>query len=68
MEKNTVKRKGNCAECCHNGGDVCLGYGVIPSGSDEYVGCTYSLPITYLQSVFAAESVKCNAYKTKESK
>lgn len=69
MEKKMNENNGNCTECCYNGGDVCLGYGVLPDSSDDYIGSTYSLPISYLQSVFSdTDKSCCTAFKFKESK
>ncbi len=53
----------NCLNCKHNGGDVCLGYGTIPS-EDELDDCTYAQPIEVLLHKLANEP--CDDYVSED--
>lgn len=54
----------SCLNCENNAGDVCLGYGTIPSDDGELDGCSYSLPIDYLTARLGFEA--CDEYAEKE--
>lgn len=54
------KTERSCINCANNGGDVCLGYGTIPSDEGELDNCSYSLPIDYLMSKLGFEA--CDDY------
>ncbi len=49
-----------CENCKFNAGDVCLGYGTLPSDDDTLDICTYSQEIAVLSSFLGGEA--CDYY------
>ncbi len=58
------KMEKSCLNCENNCGDVCLGYGTIPSDDGELDSCSYSLPIDYLTAKLGFGA--CDSYVLRE--